>query len=330
MIQLVVPHGQIGGVFDFARKLEDAFGLDHAHLAHLSKENAAGWTVNPGDTVVLQLSGYGFDKRGAPLWLLKEIEGRRRHIKSFGVFFHELYAFGPPWSSSFWLSPVQRHIARRLAEMSDFWMTSRYASAQWLERFAGDKPHAVLPVFSTIGEPDVYAQARLPRVIVFGSPGLRQLTYQAAGDKLFTWAKQAALEIHDIGAPVADQQLLATLRSNGVALHGHLPDREIRHAMASAMFGLLAYPVEYVAKSSVFAAYAAHGLCPVLISRTYVSADDLVARQHYLPGIPDPQGGLNFSLIGRAAETWYGPHSLERHVDFIKEVLYSQRLRDNS
>lgn len=326
MINFVVPSLKKGGVYDFACRLQEVFGEPNGRLVHLFRGNLADWIIEPDDSVVLQLSGYGFDKRGAPLWLLKEIEGRRRHIKSFGVFFHELYAFGPPWSSSFWLSPVQRHIARRLAEMSDFWMTSRYGSAQWLERFAGDKPHAVLPVFSTIGEPDDLAQARLPRVIVFGSPGLRQLTYQAAGDKLFTWAKQAALEIHDIGAPVADQQLLATLRSNGVALHGHLLDREIRHAMASAMLGLLAYPVEYAAKSSVFAAYAAHGLCPVLISKNYVPADGLVVNDHYLPGVPDNSVIFDAASVGQRAWEWYQPHNILSHVDAIAQFSKHTRV----
>ena len=125
MINFVVPSLKKGGVYDFACRLQEVFGEPNGRLVHLFRGNLADWIIEPDDSVVLQLSGYGFDKRGAPLWLLKEIEGRRRHIKSFGVFFHELYAFGPPWSSSFWLSPVQRHIACRLAVLSDFWMTSR-------------------------------------------------------------------------------------------------------------------------------------------------------------------------------------------------------------
>ena len=192
MINLLLPFHKVGGVYDFSCKLQDKIGHDSLCLVHLTRENAAHWAINAGDTVILQMSGYGFAERGAPLWLLHELETRRKHIKTFGVFFHELYAFGPPWSSSFWLSPVQRHIARGLAEISDFWMTSRAGSSQWLARFAGDKPHAVMPVFSTIGEPDALPHARLPKVIVFGSAGLRQTTYRAGGDKLFAWAKQAS------------------------------------------------------------------------------------------------------------------------------------------
>jgi len=320
MIQLLIPSKQSGGVYDFACKLQEAIGQDAVRLVHLSKENAADWKVGPDDAVVLQLSGYGFDNRGAPLWLLREIEKRRKHIKTLGIFFHELYAFGPPWSSSFWLSPVQRHIARRLAELSDFWMTSREGSAQWLRRFAGDKHHAVLPVFSTIGEPDSLAQARLPRMVVFGSAGLRQATYQAAGDKLFAWARQAPLEIHDIGAPITDARIAETLRANGVIQQGCLVDEAVRAVMQDALFGLLAYPVEYVAKSSVFAAYCAHGICPLLISNNYGQADGLVVGSHYLPGVPDAWDLLQAAAIGQAAWGWYQPHQLIKHADSIKRL----------
>lgn len=321
MIHLLVPPQKAGGVYDFACKLQGAIGPGSVRLVHLSKENVADWKVGSDDTVVLQLSGYGFDKRGAPLWLIREIEGRRKHIKTFGVFFHELYAFGPPWSSAFWLSPVQRHIARRLARMSDFWMTSREGSAQWLRQVAGDKPHAVLPVFSTIGEPDSVATTRLSRMVVFGSAGLRQATYQAAGNRLFEWARQASLEIHDIGAPVTDARLLEALRVNGVVQHGRLDDRAVRTLMQDALFGLLAYPVEYVAKSSVFAAYCAHGICPVLISNRYVQADGLVAGSHYLPGMPGIDGMGQAKIVGQVAWEWYQPHSVAGHLDTLNNFF---------
>jgi len=327
MIHLVVPPRQSGGVYDFACKLQEFIGQDAVRLVHLSRENATDWKVGSGDSVILQLSGYGFNKRGAPLWLMRELEERRSHIKTLGVFFHELYAFGPPWSSAFWLSPVQRHIARRLAEMSDFWMTSREGSAQWLRKVTGNKPHAVLPVFSTIGEPDLLATTRLPTVIVFGSAGLRQATYQAAGEKLFAWAKQASLQINDVGAPIVDEQLSKTLRANGVVQHGRLDDEAVRCLMQKARFGLLAYPVEYVAKSSVFAAYCAHGICPVLISKSYLQADGLAAGSHYLPGVPDAEAVFDTASIGRVAWGWYQPHGIQHHMGFIKATFQKQTRR---
>jgi hypothetical protein len=327
MIQLLVPPSKSGGVYDFACKLQAAIGQDAVRLVHLSKQNAADWIVSPEDSVVLQLSIYGFQNRGVPLWLLHELERRRNSIKTFGVFFHELYAFGPPWSSSFWLSPVQRYIVRRLAEMSDFWMTSREGAAHWLRRYAGGKPYAVLPVFSTIGEPDSVDKIRQPKIILFGSAGLRQAAYQAAGDKLFQWAKRASLEIHDIGTPVADERLLEIIRTNGVAQHGRLDEEEVRRLMQDARFGLLAYSIEYVAKSSVFAAYCAHGICPVLFSKNHIKADGLVAGVHCLTGVPDASTIPDTASIGQAAWGWYKPHSLDRHAESLLGLLLNTKVR---
>lgn len=321
MIQLIVPPLRQGGVYDFACRLLEAIGEDEAMLVHLSEENVNGWEIGPDDSLFLQLSGYGFAKRGAPLWLLHALQARRKQIKTLGIFFHEIYAFGPPWSSSFWLSPVQRHVSRRIAGLADFWMTSREGSAVWLRKYAEDKPHEVLPVFSTIGEPDSLPEARMPRIVIFGSAGLREAAYVAAGNNLFNWAKRASLEVHDFGSPIADAQLAETLRVNGVILHGRLDDQEVRRLMREAEYGLLAYPIEYVAKSSVFAAYCAHGICSVLISDNYIQVDGLVAGSHYLPDIPDLSPGPAVRHVGKVAREWYMQHSLQHHVAFLKRSL---------
>ena len=287
MIQLVVPPRQSGGVYDFSCKLQEAIGQDPCAWCTFLKITPPDWKVGPDDSVVLQLSGYGFDKRGAPLWLLREMEKRRKHIRTFGVFFHELYAFGPPWSSSFWLSPRATPHCPPVGRTFGFLDDQPRRFCPMAAHFAGAKPHAVLPVFSTIGETGLgWPTGAVAKDGVFGSPGLRQATYQAAGDKLFAWARRPSLEIHDIGAPIADAQLADTLRANGVVLHGRLADEAVRAVMQDALFGLLAYPVEYVAKSSVFAAYCAHGICPVLISSNYDAGGWFDGGQSLSAGVP--------------------------------------------
>lgn len=321
MIQLLIPPGHNGGVHDFSIRLNEEIGNDAGSVVHFSKTNAM--LCDPADTVILQFSGYGFEKRGTPLWLLRELEQRRTRIKNLGIYFHELYAFGPPWSSSFWLSPTQRHIARRLADLSDFWMTNREGSAQWLRGFAGDKPHAVLPVFSNVGESAATARERAPRIMVFGSAGLRQNTYRAAGERLFAWAQQASLEIHDIGPAITDGGLSATLHSTGVIQHGQLDANQVDRLMRDARYGVVAYPVAYAAKSGVFAAYAAHGMCPVLLSAEHLEADGLKAGVHYLPELPDFSATADIDSIRQAAWAWYQPHSVARHAKTLMELLDS-------
>jgi hypothetical protein len=323
-LTFITSPGQ-GGVKDFSNKLIENLPKELVATDFVWHEDSADAITEQAvssECLFLQYSGYGFAKRGAPLWLLKQLQTNRPQIKTLGIFFHELYAFGPPWGSAFWLSPVQRHIARRLAELSDFWITNREESAKWLRRFAGDKPHAVLPVFSNVGEMPIYSADRSTKMVVFGGSALRLKTYLVAGNGLFVWAKQQGLKIHDIGPPINDPFVSKRLATQGVIVHGRLPEIEISRMLADALYGLLTYPVEYVAKSGVFAAYSAHGICPVLISQQYPTADGLIPNQHYVAGIPKTVCERSFATdIGEKAWHWYQPHQLANHVATLSNFL---------
>jgi hypothetical protein len=309
-----------GGVQDYAIKLRSELGSSATKVVAV-ESGRANLELSESDSVVVQYSGYGYQRRGVPVWLLEAVESYRSRAQAVGIVFHELYAFGPPWRSSFWLSPVQRRIARRLVETSSFWMTNRECSARWLSRFGGSKPHAVLPVFSNVGELRTWRQERKNRIIVFGSPGLRHSTYRAAGDALFAWAKQSSMEVHDIGEEITDSDLRAKLERRGVIQHGRLDEDSISSLMRTASFGVLAYPVAYVAKSGVIASYCAHGLCPILLSDRHTGMDGLVAYGNYLPRLPEPSLRLRADSehIGRAAWSWYQTHRVAAHAAVLRE-----------
>lgn len=323
-ITFITPPGQ-GGVRDFTDKLIENLSPEQVVADFIWQQDSANAIAEQAlssECLYLQYSGYGYAKRGAPLWLLQQLQTNRPQIKKLGVFFHELYAIGPPWGSAFWLSPIQRHIARLLVERSDFWITNCEGSAQWLCRFAGDKPHAVLPVFSNVGEIPIYSFDRSPKVVVFGGAALRLATYRAAGDELFSWAKRQGLEIHDIGPGINDPILSNRLTAEGVIVHGRLPEIEISRLLADAMFGVVVYPVDHVAKSGVFAAYCAHGICPVLISQQYPEADGLKQNQHYLAGISETACTPTMTAdVGRSAWNWYQPHRLSCHATMLNNLL---------
>ena len=80
----------------------------------------------PPRVVLLHYVGYGYAKRGCPFWLVKGLENWKRNTNNAQLvtMFHELYAFGPPWTSSFWLSVFQRNLVERLVQLSDHCVTS--------------------------------------------------------------------------------------------------------------------------------------------------------------------------------------------------------------
>ena len=76
--------------------------------------------------MIVHVSGYGYQKRGAPLWLLNGIRSWRRTHRDFHLFgiFHELFATGRVWNSSFWLSKVQEYVTRGIWKLCDGGLTT--------------------------------------------------------------------------------------------------------------------------------------------------------------------------------------------------------------
>lgn len=311
----LIPPGS-GGVKDYAVVVG---GPLHAPPVELSPAtDASSWS---GDMLLLHFSGYGFQKRGVPLWLVKKVGSLRKQFRSFGVVFHELFAYGPPWGSAFWLNGIQKQIARELLALSDFWLTNREESARWLLDQRHDTPHRVLPVFSNVGEPDSIETERLPRMVVFGSSGVRANVYQWADGETFRRARKAGLEIHDIGPPQQDPSLLQRFEQEGVVAHGKLSAEEVSAQLSAAACGALAYPTDYVSKSGVFAAYCAHGICPVLLAKEYGSHDGLSPHVHYVPGFEALDASVSSTrAIGREARKWYEPHRVDAHVAALQAM----------
>ncbi len=61
MIHLVLPDVQ-GGVYDFVRTLQVGIGSNIVSLVPLSVDNVRSWKISAGNSVLLQMRGYGFGK----------------------------------------------------------------------------------------------------------------------------------------------------------------------------------------------------------------------------------------------------------------------------
>ena len=274
--------------------------------------------------VVLHYSNYGFEARGCPTWLapgLLRLKARGRETRLV-TFFHEVYATGPPWRSSFWLSPVQRSIARRIAEASDALATSLPLYADLLGRWVERERVPVLPVFSTVGEPSSPPafEARAPSLVVFGTPGLRQRAYGELRPALERACRALGCEeIWDIGPP--SELPGVRLGPSRIEALGLLPPREVSARLAEARAGFLAYPAAFLPKSSVFAAYAAHGLLPVTAWRRDRRSGPLRDGEQFLTVDRLETDRPACAEVARAAHAWYGRHSLARQVEAFARLL---------
>jgi hypothetical protein len=284
-------------------------------------------------TVFLHYVGYGYAKRGCPVWLVEGLERWKRAASNrrLVTMFHEIYANGSIWTSAFWTSPLQRNLATRLAFLSDHCFTSKQGYAEILDRLSQGK-HAkipALPVFSNVGEPDFVPPLveRSQRLVVFGGRGPRSRVYERSRLALERTCRDLEIEeIFDIGPPLG----FAIEPVNGTPITplGVKAPQEISRLLSSAVVGFFDYHAEFLAKSTIFAAYCAHRVLPVgVFYEGQNDVDGLEAGKHYWLANRE-QESLNLSLgqvVADNALAWYETHNVITQAQFYATLLTSER-----
>ena len=242
-------------------------------LADFSKARAAQETC---DGVILHYVNYGFQKRGVPVTLVDLLKQLRRECGSaLLVIFHELFATGPPWRSEFWLRPLQKKIARRLAELADARLISCESMRQQLEKLSPNLSAVVRPVTSTWGEPelrDAQLRGRDPRRwIICGGTALVERSLGSFLKMRFP-PELAPHKLLVVGG-AQNPHVRALLNAPASFTAEYFPD--VTPECAAPMFRAAAFawldyfsssrvPADVLLKSSTFLALCAHGIVPVL------------------------------------------------------------------
>lgn len=271
--------------------------------------------------ILLHYVGYGYAKRGCPLWLVKSLEQWREQVPEGKLLtmFHEVYAFGPIWTSQFWTSYWQRKLAARLIDISSKLMTNKHGYRNIIQRFGKTKNRHVdcLPVFSNMGEPQNLQsfQERKKQLIVFGSGSWRRKVYQESLQLLEKICQELDIEeVIDIGAPLGfSVDLNSKVKFSKLGIRGA---SEISQLMSKAKVGILNYPISHLAKSGIFAAYCSHGLLPVVVTDGGSGEDGLCPAENYWPIFLEQKSIDNSTaqLIAQKAYNWYHQHGLAEHA----------------
>jgi len=351
MLLQLVPPGT-GGVRDFAELLQMRWhesGM-HSELQALDPRAAplTGLQRRSGRlALLLHFSGYGYQKRGLPLALLRQIRQLRQDWGPdlrLVSYFHESFSSGPPWRSAFWLQGLQSRIGRQVAQLSDAVCTNTSAHAAWLAPACAGHAAAVRvrPVFTTIGEPGPALQgkgkgqgqgqdapAREPVAVVFGAAATRARALQACARHAALLQQHGIQSLVEVGAGAS----AAGPAGAGLPLRflGRLDTPALHALLQRCHAGLIDYPASLLAKSSVFAALAAHGV-PVLNTRPFdLDADALQAGQHYLnlPTAASKQARwlrepATRLAVAQAAHTWYQPHRSWQQAAELARLLRAQ------
>jgi hypothetical protein len=242
--------------------------------------------------------------------------------------FHELYASGyPPWTSSFWLSSLQKSLAVRLTQLSDRCITNRQDCADTLNQLThSSQPEIIIqPVFSNIGELKeipLFSQ-RSRNIVIFGNPNSKKQVYQQCIKQLEQTCQTLKIKmIYDIGKPTGLE--LSSIKSIPIEEMGVMTSEEISCILTNSIAAFMNYPPpKELAKSGVFAAYCAHGLVSVMTSSSQKIIDGLEGDKHYW--VADGKSGNlcldTAQMIAQNAYFWYENHNLSKQAQVFAHYL---------
>jgi hypothetical protein len=188
-----------------------------------------------------------------------------------------------------------------------------------------------MPVFSNVGEGGcgLVAAKRDAIAVVFGLSGVETRLYGAYRAQLERTISILGIEqVIDIGP----RSLSMPENLGGAAFirKGVLSSEQIFELLKRSKFGLMAYPLDVIGKSGVFAAYAANGVIPIVFSEKNrrSSLDGIRAGEQCLDGleISDPICSDTLETVQSQAFAWYSSHSCKVQAEsFVKALCLPRR-----
>jgi len=264
---IVQPFDQAAGsgVCDHSRLLcEGLRERGIAAVVHSLRDAAGrpnGAALPQAPQLLLQLSIYGYQRRGLPWALLPLLADARQRGTRVTVHFHETWVHRAPLlSSARWLAPWQRQLCRSLLLLADLAVFNTLPAWNWGRSLVGARA-VLVPSFSNVGEPATVPafEARPRRLVVFGGLAAKAAVYRRLGPALADLLRRGLLdEVLDIGPPGA-----APRTTIAVSERGLLAPDEVSRLLLQSRFGAFNTPWGVATKSGVLAAYAAHGVVPV-------------------------------------------------------------------
>lgn len=289
------------------------FPVEFLHSRSVSALKQALLKFSSAKGVILHFSGYGYTKRGAPLWLARAVRQLQRegHLPPLHVMFHELWSRGGVLTSSFWNWPLQKLIIKQLSIAASSVITNREVFAAKLSRFrsATQSDVQVLPVMSGFGEPTHQPPLmERPRHMAYFSWPMSEEKAKVLSIRL-----RAALAQTKADTLVVFRHPLPDGLDLGIPVESHsvLPAHEISQRLLACQFAFSDYIPTCLGKSSLFAAYCAHGLATVLHEGAGNLSDGLFVGRHVLPLISDASDEMpDPCSVANAANIWYKSHNL--------------------
>jgi len=211
----------------------------------------------------------------------------------------------------------------QILRLADSIVTTTSRIENIVSRLTGKTEVICLPNFSTMGEPQCIPplKERPPYLIVFGSQHTRPLVYTKFSKNLLKACRALGIErIYDVGYPCDLSTTEGQFKGIEIVPMGFQSNQVVSELMLTSRGGFLDYSrfPRDLGKSTVFAAYAAHGLVPVLTDYNPSEADGVENNKHYLVA-DENLSSLDLTQLQQIADNahrWYQDHNLIKVAKF--------------
>ncbi|MFM6910171.1 MAG: glycosyltransferase family 1 protein, partial [Dolichospermum sp.] len=102
---------------------------------------------------------------------------------------------------------------------------------------------------------------------------------------------------------------------------------KVSDILANSIAGFSDYNPDYLAKSTIFAAYCAYRLLPINAKGSVSVIDGIEAGQHYwVPNIDknDSEDQFNWQTVADNSYNWYQNHNLLVHIHTFANQLFTK------
>ena len=170
--------------------------------------------IKQGDNVIFQMSAYGYQKKGMPLWIINEIKRIKEKTSSLGIFFHELFVDANVWKPAILISIIQKYINLKLLNYCDYWITSNSHYAKWLKKNSKVSKNYICPVHSNIQHKMLKVKKDKRIAVIFGTAGSRGEIYKKYFNEIKSWVLKNDIILFDVGPNLKDFDLSSKNKNN--------------------------------------------------------------------------------------------------------------------
>lgn len=273
--------------------------------------------------LLINYSGYGYQRKGLPFWLLNSIRAANKDGIRLFVVFHELYASTKTYTSLlFFTSSIQKMIYQSIARLSShiFCTNERMLFLVKKELPKLEATIHYTPLFSNITIPNQYINLsqRKKQAVIFGTIGRRKKVYEKIELINIILLNIGIIEIIDIGDLFeSNYQITSSIPIKHI---GRVSNEDVAGYLLESQIGIIDYRSDLLGKSGIFAAYAGNGLAIINTNSDYYPPYDNIYEDEVFCKLVNTKENVLITL-SKNAFNWYQTRTVEQTSSTIMHNL---------